>query len=100
RLLRSAARIHKNRPQRRRRADEQAVALRAAEADVGDDLVDQDLAKQRAVRGEAVYAVTGRGPDVALGVETKAVEQAGVAEHEVLAAADRCAVGGDRILAD
>nr|GFC10428.1 hypothetical protein [Tanacetum cinerariifolium] len=53
--------------------DEQAVAARAAEGQVGDLLRQADLAQQRAVGGEALHAVAGAGPDVALNIHAHAV---------------------------
>src|SRR5262245_57302272 len=86
---RRAADREVDRVQRGGRADEQPVALGAAEADVGDDLGDGDLAEQRAVGGVAVDAVARAGPQVAVDVEPEAVEQADVAGLEHLAARQR-----------
>src|SRR5689334_14751859 len=50
-------------------ADEQAVALGAAETDIGHHLRHLDLAEQRPVGRVAVHAVAGTGPQVAVRVE-------------------------------
>src|SRR5690606_19568078 len=71
-----------DRIERRGRGDEQAVLLRAAEAQIRHDLGDEDLAEQGAVGPETVDAVPGARPDVAVGVEAEAVELAGVADGE------------------
>ena len=89
-----------DRIERRRSADEQAVALGAAEGDVGDHLRDEDLADQRAVGVVAVDALAGARPDAALPVDAEAVEEAGGRFGEDLAALQALAVGGDGEAAD
>src|SRR6516165_10795769 len=71
--------VDEDRVQRAGRADEQVVAFRAAEGEVGHDLGDVQLAEQRAVRVETVQPIRGRRPDAAPGVEADAIEVAGVA---------------------
>src|SRR5882762_6789280 len=51
--------LHEDRVERRRRGDEQAVALGAAEADIGDHLGNVDLAEESAVRAVAMDAIAG-----------------------------------------
>ena len=74
-----AVEVDQDRIQRAGRADEQVVALGAAEGEVGHDLRNMELSDQRAVRVEAVQPVRGRRPDPAARVETDAVEGAGIA---------------------
>lgn len=60
--------------ERRRRADEEPVQFRAAEADVGDGLGDADLAQKSAVGRVAMHAVAGGGPDPSVPIQPEAVE--------------------------
>src|ERR1700710_116090 len=60
---------------------EQAVALLAAEADIGAGLGQQDLPDARAVGGEDLHAVIAvadparADPDIAVGIDAKAVRK-------------------------
>src|SRR5215470_16057950 len=88
-----AGEVHEDRVQRACCADEQVVALRAAEGEVGHDLGNVELSEQRAVRVEAVQPIRGRRPDAAAGVEADAIEVAGAAGGEDLATGE-CGVIG------
>ncbi len=84
-----AAEVDQDRVQRACRGDEQPVALGAAEGEVGHDLGHVQFSDPRAVRVEAVQPVRRRRPDAAAVVEADAVEVAGVAGREDLAAGER-----------
>src|ERR1700682_2419400 len=80
-----ALRLHIDRIQRLARRHEQAVALLAAEADIGAGLGQQDLADPGAVRREDLDPVITRAdpsradPDIALGIDPQAVGEARLA---------------------
>src|SRR5438105_13766021 len=81
-----ALRLHIDRIERLARGHEQAVALPAAEADIGAGLGQQDLSDARAVvwceHLHAVIARTnpaGADPDIALGVDAHSVGEARLA---------------------
>src|SRR5205814_6401750 len=88
-----AVEVDQDRIQRTGRADEQVVALSAAEGEVGHDLRNMELSDQRAVRVEAVQPVSGRRPDPAGCVETDTVKGASIAGCEDLTAVDRGGAG-------
>src|SRR5262245_17083723 len=69
--------------ERRGRRDKEAISPLAAEAHVGDDLRHVDAAEQGAVRGIALDAVVGAGPQVAGHVHAETIGNSGldVAEH-------------------
>src|SRR5665213_135106 len=73
----------------RRAADEELIALAAAEADVGNDFRNQQLADQCAIGVEAVYAFCAAAPKAARLVDAEAVKQARRAIRENLATAQR-----------
>ena len=75
-----------DRVQRGRRGDEEAVALRAAEGEVGRGFGQVQLADQRAVRIEAVHALADACPDSPGVVQANAVEVPGGVVGEQLAA--------------
>src|SRR2546422_8210563 len=87
---------HEDRVERRRRGDEQAVALGAAEADIGDHLGNVDLAEQRAVRAVAMDAIAGARPDIAAYIEPEAVEESRIAVRKDLATRERAAIRAHR----
>ena len=60
-----------------RRADEQARAETPAESEVRHDERHPDDAEQRAVRRDAMHAIAGAAPDVAVLVEPEAIGDAG-----------------------
>src|SRR6185436_3907229 len=62
--------------ERRRRGDVQPVALRTAEAQVGDALGQHDPADQRAVALVAMDCLAGAGPDAVIYVDAQAVVHA------------------------
>src|SRR5262249_7329602 len=66
--------------------DEQAVAARAAEGEVGDHLGDLDAAEQVALLAPAFDALLGAGPNIAFDIEAEAVRHAmlDLAEHAAL----------------
>src|SRR5712664_4014196 len=81
--------LHEDRVERRRRGDEQTVALEAAEADIGDHLGNVDLAEESAVRAVAMDAIPGARPDVAAYIEPEAVEESRIAGRKDLATRER-----------
>src|SRR6185437_2770924 len=92
--------VHPDRVQRLRRAQEQAAAMAIAETQVGNRARYVDLSQQRAVRCDAVHAVAGAGPDVAVLVATDAVGVAGRYLVEIAAVAQRLTVIADAVDAD
>src|SRR5712664_3750414 len=88
--------LHEDCVERRRRGGEQAVALGAAEADVGDHLGNVDLAEESAVRAVAMDAVAGARPDVAAYIESEAVEESRIAGRKDLATRERAAIRAHR----
>src|SRR5437868_10164501 len=88
--------LHEDRVERRRRGDEQAVALGPAEADVGDHLGNVDLPEESAVRAVAMDAIAGARPDVAAHIEPEAVEESRIAGRKDLATRERAAVRAHR----
>ena len=56
-----------------RGGDEQAIVVRAAKCQVGDDLIHDDLPQQHAIGRETLDAAAGAGPDVAFNIQSKAV---------------------------
>src|SRR5882724_701163 len=87
---------HEDRVERRRRGDEQAVSLGAAEADIGDHLGNADLAQESAVRAVAMDAIAGARPDVAAYIEPEAVEESRIAGRKDLATRERAAIRAHR----
>src|SRR3989449_10335844 len=87
---------HEDRVERRRRGDEQAVALGAAEANIGDHLGNVDLAEESTVRAVAMDAIAGARPDVAAYVEPEAVEESRIAGRKDLATRERAAIRAHR----
>src|SRR2546422_9144609 len=87
---------HEDRVERRRRGDEQAVALGAAEAEIGDHLGNVDLAEESAVRAVAMDAIAGARPDVAANIEPEAVEESRIAGRKDLATRERTAIRAHR----
>src|SRR5205823_768135 len=85
-------RPHEDRVERRRRGDEQAVPLGAAEADIGDHLGNVDLAEESAVRAVAMDAIAGARPDVAAHIEPEAVEESRIAGRKDIATRERAAI--------
>ena len=83
--------------ERRLRRDVEAVPLWAAEGDVGDALAYRDATDQRAVRRIDRHAIAGRGPDIALPVDTEPVIDAGLQCCEHALEADRALVRLHRI---
>src|SRR5262249_42267828 len=67
--------IEIDRIDRRLPAHVEAIALWAAEADIGDHYSDRDRAEMRAVRRQAEHVAARRGPDIAMDVAAEAVEQ-------------------------
>src|SRR5207245_9414688 len=89
-------RPHEDRVERRRRGDEQAVPLGAAEADIGDHLGNVDLAEESAVRAVAMDAIAGARPDVAAHIEPEAVEESRIAGRKDIATRERAAIRAHR----
>src|SRR2546422_8597262 len=87
---------HEDRVERRRRGDEQAVALGAAEAEIGDHLGNVDLAEESAVRAVAMDAIAGARPDVAPNIQPEAVEESPIAGRKNLAPPERAAIRAHR----
>ncbi len=81
-----APRADVDRIERAGRRDEEAVAPRTPEAQVGHHLRHEDLAEPRAVRREAMDAVRRARPEIAGRIDTDAVGDADVdhAEHAVV----------------
>ena len=72
----SAARVHVDGVERRMSADEQTVAGGTTKADIGDFLRHRNLADQIAARGEALHAVAGARPDIAVDVDPESIGNA------------------------
>ncbi len=75
------------------RGDEQAIAPRAAEGQIGDHGGDPDAAEKRAVRRIALNAVLGARPHIALDVAANAVGHAGGNDGEDPRLLELAAVG-------
>ncbi len=71
-----AVRRNVDRIERRRPANEKAVEFGTAERHVRDQLGNKDFADQRAVDVMAMDALCGAGPDAAIAIDAKTVEQA------------------------
>src|SRR5688572_8289562 len=70
-------------------ANEEVVALGPTELDVGNDLRDEHLADQGAVRIVDMDAIAGAGPDPAVDIEPEAIEKPGGTGREDLTSGQR-----------